>query len=1750
MHIVIDLQSCQNGSRNRGIGRYALSLTRALITRGQPDHTFSVVLSDLFADSVTDVRRRLSDILSVDHIHVLHMLPRNSAADAANAWRTQAAHQVRQHAITDLRPDIVFDPSPLEGLWDDTTTSVWQGRHVNVVTLHDLIPLTNRAQHLPADEDFQAYLRRLEQVRKADVILAVSSHTRNDAIRHLGVDPRKVIVAELGSDNSIFAPKKSNTDVTNLLRRLGVSKKFILNTSPLEHRKNVEGMIAGYAQLSSELRDQHELVIVGRFDDYATKYIAGLATAEGVDPTQVILPGYVSDDELSSLYSRCEAFVFPSLSEGFGLPALEAMACGAPVIGSNLTSIPEVIGRDDLLFDPRDPVDIARRLERLLTDEIFRADVRAYGIRRSANFTWDTTADKALSAMAAAFHDKATHAPSTPDAIGTAWPSNVALIWPSSNKGDRLQGVARRLCQLIAEKSALTVVEESAIDKDEWMAANLEFRPTAWLDSVEAASHRIVHLIASDAKQHAVGLIIKHYGIVIVADEINANPHDIGELPPLWAVDILVSSGAAKLADVLRSGEGGTARMTGGFLDGLAERVVLTQFLSDDLDDPSTKHSAFRAPAIPIARSSRIRDRFRQTLNIDGEKLIVAFVEDEKNAGEIINYARREEHGAKLIVQYIRPTAGFKVEHLITGIWQRYLSDFNYDELLNAADEVIASGNLRERFLDLVRKDCLGIGVPFAEFSMREKGVGNKSGSDDFHDSFQSYFRPSFCARSGWLAALTQPTRGVLPSAQDISTAAIAMAANAVVRREPRVFVDISNLWTPAARRPGPRVSNFLRGLTATEIGGKRIRFCYRRDCKTYTSEGFAATLFGLPSDWAVDDVAPLRAGDLVVMFDTTTLLNGEANAWLKSISAQNATLLALGIEDALRQHSNNSTRLGGIVANFLLRERPSIVDAAKFDYKQPLDEIVGPQTTRLERIIHQLTAERYPFSAAELSAHNKQYGGESDPLNGLRKAVSNLLQSDNPPTVGDGDVCDHFVVFGHVLGTYSLAIINRAVASALETAHPGKVRVRAIETIPVDDFSSLADGDRELVEKLARRQQPFGHREVTICQHYPILRPPEGGFSVSLLAWEETRVPREIVDKLNENFQGVIAPARSVEKALADSGVRIPIGILGQPTQSMAFYDSDVFVHKRLDQGDTTFLHVSSCFPRKGVDVLLRAWQRAFRRSDAVRLVIKTFPNPHNSIEEDVAALCASDEGLAPIEIINCDISEQEMISLYKTADSVVLPTRGEGFNLPALEAMLAGVPLIVTGHGGHRDFCSERSARLLDYDFAPAESHVADRHSLWVNPKEDDLMHALRERIDPNQFQTIEKRRNAAREAALRMVDHSAWVDRLDEWLDAIHHLSPPLEQPRIAWVSTWDVQCGIAQYSSFLTGAMSPKMRAGTAILCDTRTRSKAGSNVHPCWSVQQVGFKETVLAQIVAADAHVIVVQHQDGLISWRELGAFASDHRVRSRTSIIVLHNPRGLLVPSPEEREDVVRALQSVDRILVHSVADVNLLKDLGLVDNVTLFPHGASKGTLLPRPAAEITDRSPIIGCHGFFFYHKGIEKLVSAVAQLRHQWPGLRLRLLNARFPDPVSDAAIASCKELVARLGLDNCVEWNLDFLEVTEIQSKLAACDLIVLPYDQSQDSASGAARIALSSYSPVVATDVNIFAEFRQVIDMVPSNEPSILADRIDKLLRHPSERMDIQKRIEDWLSSHEWRPTAERLEDLIYAQLLKKKTLL
>jgi glycosyltransferase involved in cell wall biosynthesis len=727
-----------------------------------------------------------------------------------------------------------------------------------------------------------------------------------------------------------------------------------------------------------------------------------------------------------------------------------------------------------------------------------------------------------------------------------------------------------------------------------------------------------------------------------------------------------------------------------------------------------------------------------------------------------------------------------------------------------------------------------------------------------------------------------------------------------------------------------------------------------------------------------------------------------------------------------------------------------------------------------------------------------------------------------------------YLAVEGHTVGSYSLASVNRTLALAVDRYCPGHVRL-----ISADGAEATATTTGDPTDALLARTPPPAGPEIVISQHYPVRAPQHrGDCTLAMVFWEESLLPSQTVAVLNRDFDGVLAPSASTAKALVDSGVSIPVRTVGFAPDLHGF--EQLRAADATPQRPLTFLHVSSCFPRKGVDVLLTAFARAFRNTDSVRLVIKGFPNIHNDVPDQIARLKASDPGVAEITMINEDIDDDAMRQLFAGADAMVLPTRGEGFNIPAAEAMAAGLPLIVTGFGGHVDFCTADEARLIDFSFAPSTTHLQSPGSLWVEPDLDDLTSALREVFnDPAGRGTGRTRIRSehAKKIVRQRLDARQWVDRI-RTAAADMMLNRP-RAFRLSWISTWDVECGIAEYSNFLLEPLVDEFNAGhreLTILCDERTPASAPGTrprVRPSWN----GFDKdsSELARAVSvSDPDVVVIQHQPGLISWQGLVELLTDPRVRSRATVVTLHAAQRLSDMEPTERSATIDALRNVSRVLVHRVADVNFLKGLGLTANVTLFPQGAP-GYAGAIPVRSLTtDQAAIVGCYGFFLPGKGIDRLIEAVARLKPRWPRLTLRLINAEYSED-SLREISLCQRLARRLGVADAIDWDTAFHPHEESIRRLRKCDLLVLPYEESKESSSAALRSAMASGVPVAVTPVSIFSEVEDTVHRFARNDVESMVSGIDALLRDEEQRRDMQKRAEQWLSERSWPDLSRRM---------------
>ena len=407
MKILIDLQAVQGESRFRGIGRYSHSLAQALAKRGAlRGHEVHLLLKAGFSATVPWIREAFDCVLPQQHIHIVSLLSNTAEMVPSNVWRTRAAEHERERFISNLRPDVVHLSSLFEGWLDDTVTSVKamsQGTPM-AVTLYDLIPLVMADIYLQDPRYRAYYYQKLESLKRSDLLLAISEHSRKEAIELLGMSPDRVVNIS-GAIDSLFKPQKLTAVATEVLyRKYSISRPFLLYVpGGFDPRKNFDRLIEAFAKLPDNIRRTHQLVIASKLPGGVAAEFQAKSAKLGLAPDEVVLTDYVEDADLIGLYSQCKLYVFPSLHEGLGLPALEAMACGAPVIGSNRSSIPEVIGRQDALFDPYSVPGISALIEKGLTDAAFERTLRRHSIKQAKKFSWERSADLALDAYEAIF---------------------------------------------------------------------------------------------------------------------------------------------------------------------------------------------------------------------------------------------------------------------------------------------------------------------------------------------------------------------------------------------------------------------------------------------------------------------------------------------------------------------------------------------------------------------------------------------------------------------------------------------------------------------------------------------------------------------------------------------------------------------------------------------------------------------------------------------------------------------------------------------------------------------------------------------------------------------------------------------------------------------------------------------------------------------------------------------------------------------------------------------------------------------------------------------------------------------------------------------------------------------------------------------------------------------------------------------------------------------------------------------------
>ncbi len=362
MTVYLDVSAAVH--RRAGLGRYAESLTRALVA----------------ADGGRRYALFYNRERGVEPLAGLGHLPARTVALGYKPWRMLVwLGQLARVGFDRLLPDAA--------LFHATEHLLMYLRAVpTVLTVHDLIFRHLPAHHKPLNRWYLNLALPL-YCRRADHIIAISECTRRDLLAAYGLPPEKVTVIYEAADPR-FRPVAAR-EVEAVRARYRLPDRYLLFVGTIEPRKNLVRLLTAFERVHAEgLSDG--LVIVGRRGWLYDGFFARLEESPAREA--VIFPGYLPDDALPAVYAGAQALAFPSLYEGFGLPVLEAMACGTPVAASSASSIPEVGGEAVVYFAPDDAESLTAALRRLLRDDDLRAHLRRRGLAQAARFSWERTA--------------------------------------------------------------------------------------------------------------------------------------------------------------------------------------------------------------------------------------------------------------------------------------------------------------------------------------------------------------------------------------------------------------------------------------------------------------------------------------------------------------------------------------------------------------------------------------------------------------------------------------------------------------------------------------------------------------------------------------------------------------------------------------------------------------------------------------------------------------------------------------------------------------------------------------------------------------------------------------------------------------------------------------------------------------------------------------------------------------------------------------------------------------------------------------------------------------------------------------------------------------------------------------------------------------------------------------------------------------------------------------------------------------
>lgn len=712
-------------------------------------------------------------------------------------------------------------------------------------------------------------------------------------------------------------------------------------------------------------------------------------------------------------------------------------------------------------------------------------------------------------------------------------------------------------------------------------------------------------------------------------------------------------------------------------------------------------------------------------------------------------------------------------------------------------------------------------------------------------------------------------------------------------------------------------------------------------------------------------------------------------------------------------------------------------------------------------------------------------------------------------------------LIEGPFKGTYSLAVVNQKIAQIL--ACDNDVAIKAAEPDITSDPVFAAYGLKPLLVNTVSDVEDI---DLHIRNTWP---PSVDGMKGRRnayvgFAWEETTFPQRYVDGLNQ-LDFIAVTSDFCARAFRASGIRVPIFNIGNPVyangdvQPVAIaegkypsYDAWRYYEKRL-------LHVSSAFWRKGIDVLFQSFCDAFLDTNDSALLVKTHWTPSSYLHEALAQV----QGHAAAErifVLEHDISEAELEQIYHHSTACVFPSRGEGFLLPAAEAMLKRKPVIATSFSGHMDFCKSQNFLPIDYRLIRSKSHVGDVTSLIAEPSRDSLTACLKSLVTAERTSDLVDL-DAAEAFVRRSYNQQVYGSHLR---CAITPQSDLTLGGQIGVISTWGEKCGLFEYAQDMIRALHSD---GEHWQFRIYSRYPGASAVNPALKVDVRYFAslDKDFLSIVRQACHendLVVVNNHLGHVNIASLYEGARIAHTMGRPFVIIAHNANDWSHLSE------VRALNDLGvPVVVHSVLEQLHLSRCGF-NNSWMIDHPVATNTSFVRRDLREIRQAPRLASFGFALPHKGYDNLVSAFSILCQTYPQARLSIFAARTESAKSKYTVDLLREQIQFLGLERSVTVTTSFLGKATLAKLLGQHDFAVLPYLDSSEGASGAIRTCIGVGMPIITSDSRIFADFQDSLPRFEAGSVGSCAHALAAmvgetgLLIHTSNSVNRMKEMLSW----------------------------